>query len=461
MPKKQQTLTIFQLAMLITVSIDSIRNLPAMAIFGTTLPFFFILAAIFFLLPTGLVSAELSSSQLKQGGIYGWVKQALGQHLGLVAIWLQWINTMIWYPTILSFVAGAIAFLIDPALAMSKSYLLVTICATIWLLTLLNLYGIKTSARLASFCAIAGMILPMGLLIAFSLYYLFHGNNIVIHFTAHNTLPSLNHSQNWLSLTAIITSFLGMELATVHVNQIKNAQSHFPKAILLSIAIIVITISLGSMAIAYVIPASDIHLIDGIMQTFQYFFTAYHLTFLTPVISILIIIGGLGGMINWMISPARGLEQAAKDNYLPDFLVHENKHGVPSRILLIQATIISLICFSFYLIPSVNGSYWLLSDLSTELYLLMYLLMFFAAICLKKHIKGHTDGFQIPGGKVGFYLVCGLGILGCIVPLIVGFIPPDTIDVGGNAYYHIIFTSGLILMNLPILGCFWHKHKKG
>src|SRR3990167_2950161 len=90
------------LTLLITGSIDSIRNLPTAALFGSTLIFFFAFAAITFLIPSALVSAELASN-IKKGGIYQWTRQAFGEHIGFLAIWLQWINNVIWFPTILSF----------------------------------------------------------------------------------------------------------------------------------------------------------------------------------------------------------------------------------------------------------------------------------------------------------------------------------------------------------------------
>ena len=63
---------------MITVgSVDSIRNLPATALFGSSLIFFFLFAALFFLIPSALVSAELSSAWPEQGGIYIWVKKRL------------------------------------------------------------------------------------------------------------------------------------------------------------------------------------------------------------------------------------------------------------------------------------------------------------------------------------------------------------------------------------------------
>src|ERR1700730_9364562 len=115
-------LTVFTLVMLITGSIDSIRNLPATALFGSTLIFFFIVSAITFLIPASLISAELASGWNKKGGIYEWTKNAFGKKTAFFAVWLQWINTMVWYPTVLSFIAATAAFLINPHLAQNKLY---------------------------------------------------------------------------------------------------------------------------------------------------------------------------------------------------------------------------------------------------------------------------------------------------------------------------------------------------
>src|SRR5436190_1001749 len=92
---KITSISTFAMVMLITGAIDSVRNLPSNALFGSSLIFFTIMSAIFFLVPVALVSAELSSNQSQQkSGIYYWVKSAFGEKWAFLSIWLQWINTM-------------------------------------------------------------------------------------------------------------------------------------------------------------------------------------------------------------------------------------------------------------------------------------------------------------------------------------------------------------------------------
>lgn len=156
------TIGTFTLVLLITGAIDSVRNLPTTALFGSSLFFFFTIAALVFLTPVALIAAELASTfSNEEGGIYSWVKHAFGERIAFFTIWLQWINTIVWYPTILSFIAGTFAYLINPQLAKNKTYLISVILVTFWSLTLLGLKGLRASAFFAGFCAITGMIIPV------------------------------------------------------------------------------------------------------------------------------------------------------------------------------------------------------------------------------------------------------------------------------------------------------------
>ena len=444
------TLNIFALTMLITGAIDSIRNLPVTALFGSHLIFFFIFAAVLFLLPIGLISAWLSSSEVTDG-VYGWIKAAFGPKLGFLAIWLQWINTMIWYPTILSFIAGLIAYTISPALAQNPYYLVTTILCIYWAMTLLNLKGLHVSANFASIATVIGMIIPMALLMGLGLLWVMTGHAVQIAFHLTSLIPSVHQSQNWVSLTAIMASFVGMELATVYVKRIANPQRIFPKALLLSIGIILVTMILGSLSIAMILPEKNIHLVDGVMQVLSYFFATYHLSGFVPILALMILIGSLGGMINWMISPARGLLLAAQDHFLPKTMQRENKHGAPHVILMTQAVLVSIVCLIFLLMPTINSSYWLLTDLSTNLYMLMYVLTFITAIVLAGGKKIKHAHFKIFGGTMGVLITSFIGLSGCLLTFAIGFIPPLTIIVGSIWPYESILVIGIIITIFPVL----------
>jgi amino acid transporter len=323
----------------------------------------------------------------------------------------------------------------------------------------MNLKGLYVSSWFTTFCAIVGMVLPMMLIIALAFFWIFSGKPAQIHFTAANIFPTLSNSNTWISLTAIMTAFAGMELAAVHAKDMRDPQKTFPRALYISVWIILLTMLFGSLAIAIVLPQNQINLVNGVMQAFTFFFQAYHIDWFIPVITGMILIGSLGGIISWVISPAKGLLQAAQLGYLPTFMRKENEHGVAVNLLLTQAVIVSLVCLAFMFMPSVSGSYWLLTALSTQLYMLMYVMMFVTGIYTRYKFPNRVSTFKIPGGKLGMWGVCLLGLIGCVITLIVGFFPPDGINVGSVFHYEMVFTGGMFGMILPILFFYLYKHR--
>lgn len=460
MSNKKHNLTIFSLTMITVGSVDSIRNLPATALFGSQLVFYFMLGALFFLIPTALVSAELASGWAKQGGIYIWVKEAFGKKTGFLAIWLQWIENVIWYPTILSFVAGTIGYLINPALSNNPYFLWAVIVSAFWGVTFLNLRGMSSSAMFSNICSLSGLLLPMSLIIGLGAVWVAQGNPMQVQFDLPSIVPHLSDQSMWVSLTAIIMSFCGIEIATVHANDVNNPQHAFPKALIYSVGIILSTLILGSLAIAVVLPQKDINLVAGLMQAFEAFFNTYHLHWMMPVIAVMLVMGGLGGVSNWIIAPTKGLLVAAEDGNLPELFQRTNSRGAPKVMLITQASIVTVLSALFLFMPSVNGSYWLLTALAAQLYMLMYFIMFAAVIKLRLSAPDHPRAFKIPGGLLGLLFVSGVGIIGVVLTLAVSFIPPDGIDVGSFSRYEMTLILGLILMCSPPLIGSWLQGKE-
>ncbi len=455
--KQQSNIKTFALVMLMTGAVDGVGNLPSIAIFGQQLVFFFVIACFFFLFPVGIISAELCAQFKTDGGIYFWTKKAFGSHVAGLVIWLQWINTMVWFPTCLTTLVGTAAYLINPKLVHHPMFLVGTSQLIFWIMTLLNFKGIKHSTNISAIATTIGMILPMVLIIMLCLIWVFLGKPLALDLNANAIFPKLSSTTTWTSLTAIMTAFLGMELATVHVGKIKNPQTIFSKALIISIIIIVLTMGLGSLGVALVIPHQNIVLVSGTIQAFNELFTGLHLKQLEYLLGLMLLFGSLGTMVNWLISPANGLAQAAKDNYLPKILARENQHQTPVMILILQGMVVTIISLGFFLMPSINGSYWLLLDLSTELYIIMYLFMFVVAIKLTLSFEKFII---IPGGKITALIICSGGFIGSFIAFIVGFFPPANLNVGTPLHYISLFTLGIIILISPAPMLIWYNYHK-
>jgi glutamate:GABA antiporter len=459
MAKKGKALGVFSLAMITAGSVDSIRNLPATALFGTHLVFFFLLGAVFFLLPTALVAAELASTSRREGGIFAWVTDALGLKTGFLAIWFQWIENVIWYPAILSTLAATIGYLFSPTLATSPYFLISVILVCFWGVTLINIAGMRASAWVANICSVFGLLLPMALIIGLALYWVLSGHPSDVHITWHNWAPhDWSHVGIWVALTGIMLSFCGMEIATVHSRETANPQRDYPRAMLLATAIILVTLVSGSLAIAVVLPTAKISLVAGIMQAFDAFFSAYHLHYILPAVAVMLVLGLIGSVNNWTIAPTRGLAYAMKEIQSAGHFEKLNKHGAPAKLLLVQAVVVSIISMLYLMLPSVNAVYWLFTALASQIYMVMYILMFISAVVLRKRNVERKAGFMIPGGMLGLSVVAAFGLIGSAFTFFIGFFPPSDMGIVSPLRYEILIVLGLTLM--VVLPWVWVARKR-
>lgn len=431
-------ISLFTLTLLIISSIDNIKNLSAVALCGSALIPFFVIASLFFLIPTALVSAALSSAFPEKGGIYHWVGKAFGNRLGMTAVWLQWINTMVWYPTMLCFIAGTAAYLFCPDWADHRGYLVLSTLSLFWGLTWINLKGVYVSSRLTNICAVIGTMIPMLCLIGMGVVWVLKGGEVQISLEVKEAVSSLSAPGHWVSLIGIMASFLGMELSGVHITEVAEPKKNFPRAVFLATLFIFFSMGLSSLALALVVPQEEIQLVAGVMQVFRRFFEFFGLEALTPLLAFCITIGSIGTMVNWLISPAKGLLHAAECGFLPSLFTRKNQQGVAAPLLLGQGVVVSLFCLVFLFQPSVSGFFWFLVALSTELYMIMYILMFCAAIKLGCRTR----------------VLSLLGLLGCLTTIGVAFIPPNHVNMGYSANYLFMIGLGNLIAIAPLFVLF-------
>ena len=421
---RKKTLSVFLLAMMNVAIILSLRGLPLMAKTERSLIFYLVFALIIFLIPTALVSAELASGWPEEGGVFRWVSEAFGEKTGFTAIWLQWVQNIFWYPTVLAFAAGALAYLfLAPELAMNPLYNIAVILIIYWGSTLVNLRGMKASGFLTSFGVLLGTILPGVFIIGLGIFWWLSGESLSLDLSTP-FIPDFGDLSNLTFLAGIILLFAGMEVNAVHVLDVKNPRKSFPRAIFLSVFIIFILFFLGSLSVALVVPEEQISLTAGIMQAFDHFLKLFHMEWLLPVLGLLVAFGTIGGVAAWIVGPSKGIFATSKQGMIPPFLAHSNKKGVPSNILILQGIVVTIISLIYLVEPTVSSAFFLLTDLTVILYLIMYILLFTAAIRLRYKHPEVKRVYQVPGGNFGMWLVAGIGILGASFAIFVGFFPP-------------------------------------
>lgn len=442
------------LALMTTASVASLRPAPTMAVYGLACIFLYLVPAVVFLLPTSLVSAELASGWT--GGVYNWVATGISKPMGFLAVWCQFAMTIFYYPTLLGFVASTLAYVINPALASNGVWTALVIVVCYWSGVLISSRGTKGVAGLASGGLIIGTLIPGALLIFLGALYLGQGNPSAAPMTASNILPQW---AGLASLVLIVNNFLsysGMEMNAVHVSSLRNPGKQYPRAVFLAMGLVLLIFILPALAISWIVPADELSLTAGVMQAFDAVLAVFNVQWLTPIIGLALVAASLGGMLTWLAGPSKGLLLISRqEGYLPPFLQKLNKHGVQQNLLVTQGIVTTVIALGYALIPDVSSAYWIFSVITTQVYLIMYLLMFVAAVRLRRTHPDHPRGYRAPM-LIG---LCGVGFAASLAALLVGFIPPSQFGGGNPWIYFVIVAGGALGLGLLIPFLFYRFRK--
>ena len=439
------------LAIMNVTAVVSLRGLASEAVYGLSSAFYYLFAAIVFLIPTALVAAELAAMfSDKQGGVFRWVGEAFGARTGFLAIWLQWIESTIWYPTVLTFGAVSIAFIgmdqtHDMALASNKVFTLIVVLAIYWIATFISLRGLDWVGKISKWGGLIGTIIPAGLLIILGAIYLATGGHNYMDMK-ESFFPDLSKFDNLVLASGIFLFYAGMEMMGIHVMEVENPKRNYPKAIIIGSLITVCIFVLGTFSLGFIIPAKDINLTQSLLIGFDNYFRHFHISWAGPIIAIALMFGVLAGVLTWVAGPSKGIFAVGKAGYLPPFFQKSNSRGVQRNILLIQGGLVTLLSLLFVIMPSVQSFYQILSQLTVLLYLIMYMLMFAAAIALRYKMRDTDRPFRLGKGNALMWLLGGLGFCGSLLAFVLSFIPPGQIAVGSKTVWFAVLIIGCLVM---------------
>ncbi len=450
---------VFSFVMITAAVVMSVRTLPMTAQPGMMTIFFTLAAAIFFMIPTALVSAELATAWPEDGGIYVWVREAFGQRAGFVAVWMQWIQMIFGMTSILMIIGATFAYVISPALATNKLFILACILVVYWACTLSNLKGLKTLGWVSTLCVILGVFLPFFVLVGCAIAYVAGGHPIMTNMSMSwgNMIPNLSDKGTWALFIGFVFVVMGMEVSAANVTSVKNSSRNYPIAVILVAIFVVLVSVIGSIAIFVGIPSKDISMTAGLTQAFQIYFQRWGFGWVNRIMALCITIGLAGQVNSWVLGPIRGIQVTGRQGILPKFFQRSNEHGVPVRLVMLQAILISIVGILVTVMPNVNSFYFMLLGLTSLVYIVAYLLMFSAAIYLRHKRPDAPRVFKVPGGTLGMWIVSGFGILTCLVAGYFGFMPPSSYAGSAHSYFQFQFIGLIVMIIIPLLVFAWGK----
>ena len=360
-------------------------------------------------LPTALMVGELASALPQEGGYYCWVRRALGPFWGFQEAWLSLaasVFDMAIYPVIFVLYLSRVAPALTSGPRSALWELAIVLACAAW-----NLRGAKSvgegsigffAVLLAPFAVMVGIGFWKGLFAhAAGLFTLGdHLRRSLTLLRAPVAAPSLAGA-----VSIALWNYMGWDNASTIAQEVESPQRNYPRAMLLSAALVALTyiVPLAAVAVSG-IPADQ-------FTTGAWTDAARSIAgpgLFGAILALAVVLGGMlngAGMFNaLMLSYARVPYALAQDGLLPRFLARTTP-ARPNRAPVPWASV--LVCAVAWAL-ALGLSFERLISIDLVLYGASLLLEFVALVVLRLREPALPRPFRIPGGLTAAVLA-GVG----------------------------------------------------
>ena len=409
---------------LFTVSaILLLDTLAAGATVGASSVFWWLFLGLVFFVPYALICAELGTTYAEQGGLYAWVRHAFGRRWASRATWAYWVNTAVWVPAIHILFAGMFSQMFAPGLPLGLQIAIGVVLT--WITVALN----AITLRVGKWIPNLGALLKIVIILTIMLGAVLHVRSVGMAnpLTLETMMPRWDQSVQYLSV--IVYGMLGFELASAGSDEMKNPARDLPRAILTAGVIIIVMYTSATVAILAAIPAADINLVEGLLDTLKLFFgdtPAGRLFALSLGIAALFTFFSNG--VTWSLGCNRAMAEAAAEGEFPRALatVHP-RTATPVGSAVAMGTVSTTVLLFYGFFAGSNADlFWSLFAFSAVIFLLPYIMLVVSFARLRLVDRDRRRPYRIGGGNGVALLLAGLCATLLVLALILFIYTPGT-----------------------------------
>jgi amino acid transporter len=368
-----------------------------------------VVLVVFFLIPYGLVMAEVGSAFTAEGGPYEWVKLTMGRFWAGLNTIFYWITNPLW-------VGGSLAFIGTAAWSSGISGIG---DGSFWdyvfkfLFVWASISSAIISFRIGKWIPTLGAILKVALVAFFAITVLIYGLDHGFQGIVGSQLkPS---TAGLLAIAPLILfSFVGFEGQNGAAEEMVDAQRDVPQSIIGSGVLSAFCYLTPILLVLLVLPASKISGLGGFLDAVKASYTIYGgaASFMYGVTCVLFIFTLMNSGSAWMMCGDRTLAVAAADgSFFPYFGAFHPRLGTPLRANLLSGVIATVFSFAAILLLSSGAasSFGVVLNIAVSTTLISYILIFPAAYLLRRRFPDVPRPFRL--GTRGNALMIGSATL--------------------------------------------------
>jgi amino acid transporter len=448
----------WDLALLFVVAILNLNTVSSIATTGPGALWLWLAALLCFFLPQGIAVIELSRRYPGEGGLYLWTKEVFGDFHGFIAGWAYLTTNVFYIPFVLLYLLGIGFYVGGPRARVLIDKPLVAFPAVLFalfLITAVNVVGVRIGKWVNNLGGI-GTLLAATVLIGMSAW------SFGTHGTSLHPSDLVHLHLDWTIVSAFGTmcfSLIGLELASIMGEEIRNPERTLPSAIALSGIACGLLYVATTAALLMAIPAGQIGVVQGIVEAISRMSQQAGLPWMTPALAIILSISVIGIASAWLTGAARLPFVFGLDRYLPSALgkLHP-RYKTPHVALIAQSTVCAVFLAMSFAGAAVKEAFITMLDLSAVLNLVPYVYIFAAILML----TSGENAVLHPRGRFSNCTLRTIGSVGLFTTMLaiaVVFVPSK--QVGSVPLFELkMFSGSLFFLGVGAL-FFFNGCRKG
>lgn len=343
------------------------------------------------------VFSSLSRRSPLAGGPYAYPREAFGDFAGFLIAWMYWISIAAAVAAIAVAFASYLTALV-PVLGTHPLAGAGAAVGTCWLLTGVNIWGVRAAGRVQ----LITVILKLSPLLALGVFGIFYFNPHMLA-AGHGGGTPLSALNSCAALT--MWAFVGLECATVPADRVKDPEKTIPRATLLGTAIAAAFYILCTMAVMGVTPAASLAHSDA-----PFALAAQRLwgAWAGDLIALAAVISCFGALNGWILMSGQFPRAVAADDLFPRVFARELTRGTPALGLVFSTlvgTALILMNYSHGMVDMFN----VIILIATFFTLVPYMLCSMAEMLLSRGAKRHTQNVVLASVAFLFALWAAAG----------------------------------------------------
>ena len=389
---------------------------------GNSQYFWWIFMILAFLLPYGLIAAELGTAYAGDGGLYDWIHAAYPNGKWAArASWYYWINFPLWMASLAVMCPELITFITGRSLGTFGS--LVVELLFIWIVTLIACYPVCDSIIILNVSAVIKIVLAL-LVGGLGVWYISR-YGFVNDMSARTFLPSFDlNSLSYISV--IIFNFLGFEVVCTYAGSMSDPKKQIPQSIVTGGIVIAAIYLFSAFGIGAAVPVREISVDSGLIDAVSLILGGSG-GVLVGVVALLFLVTLFGNMISWSMGVNSTAALAADHGDMPRvFAKRWAKNDMPVGAAVTSGVVASCVCVLGVLIEMASPDsslFWSFFALNLVMLLLSYLPVFPAFLKLRREDAKTPRPFRVPGSDTALKWIAYVPMVLIVISIIFTAVP--------------------------------------